>query len=223
MLAPPALSGMELLYPTSDLSLRVSASRTDGYWPYISRKEEPPKDFTYGEFPIKFFEEVTTRATHLITPPLAHGTDRSGATFLDLGSGAGRLVLAAAAMDSPWKLCRGVELLGSLHALAEVKLAAGRAMPGFLQSEVLLEHTGWDAPTLDLSTVDVAFAYTTCIAQHEGVLTGLTAALSDKLRAGCIVVTTDYQLGVGFEQLEIIEGENLGVGDTSTAYLARKL
>lgn len=78
---------MELLYPTSDLSLRVSASRTDGYWPYISRKEEPPKDFTYGEFPIKFFEEVTTRATHLITPPLAHGTDRSGATFLDLGSG----------------------------------------------------------------------------------------------------------------------------------------
>ena len=46
-------------------------------------------------------------------------------------------MIAAAAMDSPWKLCRGVELLGSLHSLAEEKLAAGRAMPGFLQSEVL--------------------------------------------------------------------------------------
>ena len=78
---------MELLYPTTDLSTRVAASRTDGYWPYISRKEEPPQDFTYGEFPLEFFQEVTTRATHLITPPLSHGTDRLGATFLDLGSG----------------------------------------------------------------------------------------------------------------------------------------
>ena len=40
---------------------------------------------------------------------------------------------------------------------------------------------------------------------------------------GCIVVTTDYQLGAGFQQLEQLEGENRGVGDTSTAYLARKL
>ena len=30
------------LYPPSEYDMRNAKSRTDGYWPYISRKEEPP-------------------------------------------------------------------------------------------------------------------------------------------------------------------------------------
>ena len=38
--------------------------------------------------------------------------------FCDIGSGAGRLVLSAAALHPNWKLCRGVEILPNLHDLA---------------------------------------------------------------------------------------------------------
>jgi hypothetical protein len=84
---PPPCAGMETLYPSSEYAMRNAASRTDGYWPYISRKEEPPQELTYGEFPLDFFEDVVTRATRHMLPPLANGADRSQSTFLDLGSG----------------------------------------------------------------------------------------------------------------------------------------
>jgi hypothetical protein len=42
--------------------------------------------------------------------------------------------------------------------------------------QVLMENTGWDSPGLDLSTVDLAFAYTTCLVQHEGVRFQITKA-----------------------------------------------
>ena len=51
----------------------------------------------------------------------------------------------------------------------------------------------------------------------------LTAALADNLRRGCIVCTTDYRLGDGFELLEQLDGANDGVGGRSTAYLFRKV
>ena len=56
--------------------------------------------------------------------------------FLDLGSGAGRLVLAAASMDTRWKRVRGVEFLTSLHELAQEKLELARSEPGLLASHV---------------------------------------------------------------------------------------
>ena len=86
------------------------------------------------------------------------GGRRADAEFLDLGSGAGRLVLAAAAMSNPWKRCRGVEYLHSLHLFAEGKLDEAGGLPAFLQSDVMLEECGWESPGLDLSNVDVAFA-----------------------------------------------------------------
>lgn len=79
---------------------------------------------------------------------------------MDLGSGGGRLVLAAAAMSNPFKKVRGVEFLPSLHCLAEKKLVQAHNFPDFLASEVVLENCSWDAPALDLSSVDIAFACT---------------------------------------------------------------
>ena len=71
------------LFPVEDYSMRNAASRKDGYWPYVSRKEEPPSDLVYGEFPLPFFHRVLQRAcVHA-----GIGADRSEATFADLGSG----------------------------------------------------------------------------------------------------------------------------------------
>ena len=89
------LHAFERLFPMADINLRNAASRTDGYWPFVGRKEEPPTQLTYGEFPLEFFTAAVDRAVAL------SGIDRTSATFCDIGSGAGRLVLwAAATLDS---------------------------------------------------------------------------------------------------------------------------
>ena len=58
------LSGLMSLFPPQDLSLRNAASRRDGYWEYISKGKEPPKQFTYGEFDFYFFGELLDRARY---------------------------------------------------------------------------------------------------------------------------------------------------------------
>ena len=157
-LTAQALQHIETLYPQAQESERIAAARKDGYWPYISKKQEPPPDFTYGEFPLPFFGELIDHAVVNYVAPDGDDGERAELEFLDLGSGAGRLVLAAAAMSKPWKRVRGVEFLTSLSSMAQDKLENGQEIPNFLTSEVLLENCSWDAPHLDLTTVDVAFA-----------------------------------------------------------------
>jgi hypothetical protein len=155
-LSQRSVGQLDALYPSVEENARAAASRKDGYWPYVSKKVEPPKEFTYGEFPLPLFGELVDRAACYAAA--CPGGRRADAEFLDLGSGAGRLVLAAAAMSNPWKRCRGVEYLPSLHLLAEEKLSQATNLPAFLQSDVMLEESSWEAPGLDLSNVDVAFA-----------------------------------------------------------------
>lgn len=66
-------------------------------------------DLTYGEFSLDFF----CRLLDMCSP-------RDGDVFCDVGSGTGRLVLAAAAMmPSTLSVCRGIEILPSLHQAAQ--------------------------------------------------------------------------------------------------------
>jgi hypothetical protein len=51
------------LYPPSEYGARNGASRTDGYWPYVSKGEEPP--LAYGEFPLPLFSRLVDRACAL--------------------------------------------------------------------------------------------------------------------------------------------------------------
>lgn len=48
--------------------------------------------------------------------------DWSGKTFVDIGSGMGRLVFAAAALHPSWKLCRGIEVLQGISNAAKENL-----------------------------------------------------------------------------------------------------
>ena len=207
------------LYPAQEYSDRNGISRKDGYWSFVHRNEEPNPDFTYGEFPLPFFHRLIDRACELH----GCGDDRRSCSLIDLGSGAGRLALWAAA-TSAWRRVVGVEYLRSLARTAVEKLEEARAAGLLRTDEVVLTQGTWDEKLDCFAEVDVAFAYTTAITTNdEGILEGLSRALAQRLRRGCIVVTTDYKLDPAhFEVLDTMTGENSGVGGTSTGYLHRK-
>jgi hypothetical protein len=109
------VQGLHRIYPPSELEQRNAASRTDGYWPYIAKGETPPSNLVYGEFDVNFFATLLDKAMELLL-------DKEPRVFCDIGSGTGRLVMAAAALHPTWKVCRGIEILNSLHQLALGKL-----------------------------------------------------------------------------------------------------
>ncbi|KAL3903141.1 MAG: hypothetical protein SGPRY_011797, partial [Prymnesium sp.] len=204
------------LYPPAELHLRNAASRTDGYWAFVAKKEEPPPGLTYGEFPLGFFSLLLEQAL------AAGGKSAEDSVLADLGSGAGRLVLWAAATQA-WKLCKGVELLPSLHAAALAKLEQAEGQAGLLLAPVELAEASWDDTSLNLADVDLAFVYTTALpADEQGVLVALTRSLTPQLRRGCLVCTTDYTLGEGFQLLRSIDGPNDGAGGVSTGHIHLK-
>lgn len=51
-------SGLDNLYPTNQVSVRNTASCTNGYWKYIKEGVDPPVDLTYGEFDFSFFADL---------------------------------------------------------------------------------------------------------------------------------------------------------------------
>ena len=111
-----------LLYPPEQLDARHSESRRDGYWPYINAGKDPPLDYTYGEFDLEFFAALLDRARELRDGGTADSHGPRGwadEVFCDLGSGAGRLVVAAAALHPTMKLCRGIEILPGMHSFAQ--------------------------------------------------------------------------------------------------------
>lgn len=147
------IAGIDALYPPAELSSRNARSRTDGYWKYVAKGDEPPLEYTYGEFDVEFFgslldrawehysssrgsdddgyenattvttdndaAESTTEGEERIESSLSSSASPwRGKTFCDIGSGAGRLVLAAAALHPHWRMCRGIEILPNLHDMA---------------------------------------------------------------------------------------------------------
>ena len=125
------VEGLSRVYPPEALEERNAASRTDGYWPFIQQGEDPPKQFTYGEFDLSFLAELLDRV-HAYSRE-GHDSndsnDNDGSSsawndkvFLDIGSGTGRLVLGAAALHPGWKLCRGIEILQTISNVAKTKL-----------------------------------------------------------------------------------------------------
>ena len=72
--------------------------------------EQDRTELTYGEFDLDGFHEALDYAVDGLP-------DLRRCTFCDLGSGAGRLVLAAAARY-PWEKCVGIEALPDLHRMS---------------------------------------------------------------------------------------------------------
>lgn len=178
------------LYPAEQLSERVALSRSQGYWPYLQQtKATPPPELTYGEFDFLFFAQLLDRALELYHDNYNNGTCWDDCVFTDLGSGMGRLVLAAAALHK-WKLCRGVEVLSDLHAEAQQRAAS--ATPSLLLSDVHFSCGSITDPYEYFGDSDVVFCFSTCM--EAPLLEQVTQAIGRQCRPGTVVITTDYPL-----------------------------
>eukprot|EP00535_Pseudo-nitzschia_heimii_P010003 CAMPEP_0197178942 /NCGR_PEP_ID=MMETSP1423-20130617/4054_1 /TAXON_ID=476441 /ORGANISM="Pseudo-nitzschia heimii, Strain UNC1101" /LENGTH=404 /DNA_ID=CAMNT_0042628767 /DNA_START=43 /DNA_END=1257 /DNA_ORIENTATION=+ len=125
------VAGLDALYPPVGLNDRIALSRRDGYWPYIATGEDPPQELVYGEFEIPLLRKSLDRALGIVLGS-GENDDRkteSDIVFCDLGSGTGRLVVAAAALYPGFRLCRGVELLESIYEEARAKVESCRRRP----------------------------------------------------------------------------------------------
>eukprot|EP00549_Striatella_unipunctata_P025562 CAMPEP_0118700714 /NCGR_PEP_ID=MMETSP0800-20121206/16760_1 /TAXON_ID=210618 ORGANISM="Striatella unipunctata, Strain CCMP2910" /NCGR_SAMPLE_ID=MMETSP0800 /ASSEMBLY_ACC=CAM_ASM_000638 /LENGTH=325 /DNA_ID=CAMNT_0006601377 /DNA_START=1047 /DNA_END=2024 /DNA_ORIENTATION=+ len=241
------LEGLQRLYPPQDLTTRNAASRTDGYWPFISRGEEPPSDTVYGEFDFYFFAELVDKACHY------HAQGRYGSSsptwdncvFCDIGSGAGRLVIGAAALHPQLKICRGIELLEGIHKIAQEKVTNELLGADTTQKQLVIEN-GKALPMAPVELengsftdvyfgdTDCAFVASTCFS--PALLQELSMSVGKQCKPGTIIITTDHMLplkgtiqtesGIGggdyeLELLEKVEGWAWITGGVSTAYMHR--
>lgn len=172
-----------------------------------------PETLTYGEFPLDFFVKLISAAK--LEP---------GDVFCDLGSGCGRLVLAAALLwPDTLSISRGIEISPDLHSASE-KLVSEQAAATLCPMELLLAdiHT---QPEL-LKDVDVCFCYSTRMQlSKDGYVTQLADTYQKGLRSGARMITTDRHLPPDgpWELIREVEGVNNENGGTSTGRVWRKL
>ena len=162
----------------------------------------------YGEFPFRAIAEL-----------LNHEALIGANSFVDFGSGAGRLLLGVAAMRD-WDSCTGVEALSGLHAIAHDAIGNAEAAASIKGNSVRSIHGSGmphDEPAAEaMRDCDLVFMYSTAFPSEDGLrLPALSASLACILRDGCVVVTTDKMLvGDRFEfvallPLEGSEGERI--------------
>jgi hypothetical protein len=211
---------MNQLFPPAELEKRNAQSRTDGYWPYIQNGDDPPADLTYGEFDLYFFSQLLDRAANIRRQQdrmESNGVGWEDKVFVDIGSGTGRLVFSAAALHPQFRLCRGIELLPTIHEQAVQNLqscrlpsSSGHALtvhalssdstPGFLpMAPVELVCGSLDDPYVYFGDADLIFVFSSCMT--SSLLQRLACAVGRQCRPGTLVVTTEYMLPLeGFVQ-----------------------
>jgi SAM-dependent methyltransferase len=202
-----AFACIQSVYPAAMLSQRNAVSRTDGYWPYLSQGIEPPRSLTYGEFDFYFFAELLDRALLLSARESWQDT-----VFCDVGSGTGRLVLAAHQLHA-WKECRGVEILPQVHREAEHKLQ---------ECDGITLICGSFEDNDNLKNADCIFAFSSCFTPET--MQSLGNAVGKQCNPGTIVITTDYMLPLEGPDylLRLVEQRNGWcwlTGGPSTAFL----
>jgi hypothetical protein len=227
------LAGLHQLLPPDELEQRHAVSRTDGYWPFVRTGATPPVQNTYGEFDFYFFAELVDRAWEhycdapgSISSPSGGGGEEEGAwknqVFIDVGSGAGRLVLAAAALHpTGWKQCRGVELLPGLHQAAcdnldkcrlnngddSLGLPVGRGddnsnsnsnsndTPAFLKlAPIDFTCASLEDAAINSHWHDASCIFVTASCLPSELLQSLSNVVGRQCRPGTIIMSTDYPL-----------------------------
>jgi hypothetical protein len=179
---------------------------------------------TYGEFDLDFLGSLLEAAA-----------PQKGDSFVDLGSGCGRLVLGAALLQpSVWAECHGIELLAELHNEAVAARMRMDELPELSVSPIApvgftCADLWSDEAAAPLSAASVAFAYAVTWARddEEGCLTELSALLARRLSDGARVVSIDLRLRsdahATFEPLAQVAGWNAETGDsTGHVYRVRK-
>ena len=183
--------------------------------PHWASKEEAWDAVTYGEFDLGLFERALTRIEMLLAKKRNRAIIGGTKKFVDIGSGCGRLVLAAALLRPRWAICEetgarngkftGIEILSSLHGRAV--LAHRRALEdnhidtadaAVLQCCHFLHVDMCSDEAKDvLLEADAIFSYSTAFPtdDYDGITVALLSRALLGVRQGCIVATVDNWLG----------------------------
>mmetsp|Transcript_35478 Transcript_35478/g.72565 ORF Transcript_35478/g.72565 Transcript_35478/m.72565 type:complete len:422 (+) Transcript_35478:168-1433(+) len=241
--------GIDELYPPKELSSRNAKSRTDGYWKYVERGEKPPLEFTYGEFDLLFFGELLDRAwEHYQSTSATDNVDVTDTkpwenkTFIDIGSGTGRLVISAAAMHPHWRACKGLEILKGIHS-ESVSIADGCTVSLDEKNELDIQNESVKSilriPQADTPSdnderyiplapmhmiqgsftnpyqylADTDCAFVFSSCMNPGLLEQLSIAIGRQCRPGTIIITTEFPLFLTGHIDPLEDDESMPSGD----------
>ena len=212
---------------------RLNAARAKSTYLQVN-PDQDKRHMTYGEIPLELFTATLTRCSELMADKPGHGS------FIDLGSGVGRLVFAASMLSSAiesangiWTESVGVEIVPDLHTAAmdalykAESIGFGNNNPNYLPVKFFVGDA-FDPSSSVLSEASTIYAYSTTweCEGEEKTMVGLSQSLSQCLRHGTIVAVTDRTLSSqhNFQFLESIEGMNVEKGGstaTSTVNIYR--
>lgn len=163
----------------------------------------------YGEFDLEFFARL-----------LAAAKPKAGDNFFDVGSGVGRIVIAAALLQPTLGNACGLEILPALHMKAEeastslVYTPLMRAPLQFACVDIYSANAG-----NMLSLADIVFSYSVTWARDDqNRLTELSKLLAGTVRPGTRVILVDVMLlpkvaNIRFERIASIKGYNEETGE----------
>ncbi|KAK1941027.1 hypothetical protein P3T76_007733 [Phytophthora citrophthora] len=192
-----------------------------------SREERREREFismslVYGEIafvPFKVVLDVLKRWHHVLQKP--------GGTFLDIGSGSGKAVFAAALLHD-FDACHGIEVLEGLHGISQEVLQRWEKMikPNFVLSmqkkRMRISFTQGDALVVDWPVnADLVFLNSTCFG--ERLMFALARKLAQCCKSGAIVITATHKLPdtQNFAELRQLTVTQEAWGD-ATWYLYRR-
>lgn len=139
-------------------------------------------ELTYGEMPFVTFAAI-----------LATIEPKPDTIFYDLGSGTGKIVIAAALLHN-FKACHGVELLPSLYAYSETRKAAAKKLteaPDFFNADTIYFHKA-DYCDYDFSDADVIYVNAT---GAFGETWDVLNQQFNQLKPGTFIILTSKRLG----------------------------
>uniref|UniRef100_A0A7S4MCR6 DOT1 domain-containing protein n=1 Tax=Odontella aurita TaxID=265563 RepID=A0A7S4MCR6_9STRA len=203
---------------------------------------DPRMAFTYGEFPLQSCDSLLDIAIRMQKEP-----SKGRKKLVDLGSGAGRLVLYLALTRGEYDV-HGIEISDILHDAAIEFLERGKdagifsTEPDTVSTPRKVQfHCGPANSMQDvLANADVIFAYSTVwpTSKSEDSVDGFSVELgalilgeewskmlAEYCRSGCAVVTTDRALdpSYGWELVDRQDVENPEVfGSTGYIHILRK-
>lgn len=205
----------EHILPSLEYSRRTSLGRKaqgiDSYDVVAGQDERLYQ--TYGEFPLESFDILLDRAT---TEWAIKDAERHSKrpTFVDLGSGCGRLVLYMALTRPDWDV-HGIELSPLLHSEAIQAHDRARASGWCTQDNNISFHCG-DASQFRelLQGADIIFCYSTTwktngFSPERGTL--VLAQEWNNILSACrdgVVITTDRSLDSSWQILDKIDVPN---------------